>query len=120
MNIEEQIKILRKEKHLSQQEMADKIGMHRVQYTRLELGKSEITVHMLERISKALEVSLVDLIQGNPTEDVNSYDKTLIEKLKMIEQLEENQKKSIFSIIDMAIYNIKLKQTLSNALTINM
>jgi hypothetical protein len=52
--------------------------------------------------------------------DVNSLNKSVVEKVQLIEQLEENQTKSIFSIIDMAVYNIKLKQTLSNALAINM
>ena len=42
--------------------------------------------------------------------------KSIVEKVQLIEQLDEKQKQSIFSIIDMAIYNVKLKQTLSNAL----
>jgi phage terminase large subunit len=51
-------------------------------------------------------------------ENINSIDKSIIEKVQLIEQLEDKQKESIFNIIDMAIYNLKLKQTLSNALTL--
>jgi hypothetical protein len=42
--------------------------------------------------------------------------KFIIEKIQLIEQLDDKQKESIFSIIDMPTYNLKLKQTLSNAL----
>ena len=62
-------------------------------------------------------VSLVDIFtQESNLDNINSIDKSIIEKVQLIEQLDDKQKESIFSIIDMAIYNIKLKQTLSNAL----
>ena len=32
--------------------------------------------------------------------EVNSYDKTMVEKLRIIGQLEEKEKKSIFNIVD--------------------
>ncbi|MFP3832257.1 hypothetical protein [Chryseobacterium sp. SIMBA_028] len=41
-----------------------------------------------------------------------------MEKVQLIEQLDEKQKESIFNIIDMALYNLKLKKTLSNALAL--
>ena len=37
-------------------------------------------------------------------------------QVELIEQLDGKQKETIFSIIDMAMYNIKPKQTLSNVL----
>jgi hypothetical protein len=39
-----------------------------------------------------------------------------VEKLRLLNQLEEVEKKSIFTIIDMAITKKRLKDTLSNAL----
>jgi len=48
--------------------------------------------------------------------DVNSYDKNIIERLKLLDELDEIEKKSIFNIIDMAISKKRLKDTLSNAL----
>jgi len=64
-------------------------------------------------------VDIADIFNSNKViTDIDSFDKTLVEKIQLIEQLEENQKKSIFSIIDMAVYNIKLKQTLSSALSL--
>lgn len=50
--------------------------------------------------------------------DINSPNKSIVEKVQLMEQLEEEQKESIFNIIDMALYNLKLKKTLSNALAL--
>lgn len=40
---------------LSQEAFADKVGMHRTYYSSIELGKKNITVKMLERVTKALQ-----------------------------------------------------------------
>ncbi|WP_461756532.1 hypothetical protein [Myroides sp. LJL116] len=59
--------------------------------------------------------SLVDIfIEDNNLDDINSTVKSIMGKVQLIEHLDDKQKESIFSIIDMAIY--KLKQTHSNAL----
>jgi hypothetical protein len=39
-----------------------------------------------------------------------------VEKLRLLNQLEESEKKSIFNIIDIALTKKRLKDTLSNAL----
>ena len=43
-----------------------------------------------------------------------------VEKLQLLDQLEDVEKKSIFNIIDMAISKKRLKDTLTNALSINL
>jgi transcriptional regulator with XRE-family HTH domain len=51
MDIAEQIKKIRKEKGLSQQDVADKLSMNRVQYNRIETGKSDPTMNIFQRIA---------------------------------------------------------------------
>ncbi len=46
MNIAEQIKKIRKENGFSQQEVADMLSMNRVQYNRIETGKSDPTINI--------------------------------------------------------------------------
>jgi len=121
MNIGDSIKKVREAKGLSQKEVALALSMNPSQYSKIENGKVDPQFSSIERIAKALEVELADIFNSDKLfSDINSLDKTVVEKVQLIEQLDENQKKSIFSIIDMAIYNIKLKQTLSNALAINI
>lgn len=59
---------------------------------------------------------MAELFSTKEPIDVNSYDKNIIERLKLLDELDEIEKKSIFNIIDMAISKKRLKDTLSNAL----
>ena len=110
VNVGDKIKIVRKAKKLSQQEVADKIGIDRAQYSRVETNKSKPTLTTIEKIAEALEVEVVDLFTNDGKSfDINSYEKNLVDRIRMIEELEEEQKKSIYSIIDIAIANKKYK-----------
>jgi len=117
MNIPAAIKKFRKDKGLSQQQVADSAKMNRVQYTRIETGKAEVTTATLQRIAKVLDVPVVEFFKEEGPE-VNSYDKNILEKVKLIEQLDEPQQKSLFVFIDTAIANKRLRDTLNNALSV--
>jgi len=47
---------------------------------------------------------------------VNSLDKTLVEKVQLIEQLADNERKSIFYIIDGLVSKKKMKDYLAQSL----
>ncbi|MDN5470971.1 MAG: hypothetical protein L0G02_11255 [Lactococcus lactis] len=51
-------------------------------------------------------------------QEIHSIDKSLIEKVTILENLDEEERKGIYSIIDGLSTKQKLKQTLSNALAI--
>lgn len=117
MNIGDRIKKIREAKGLSQKEVALSLSMNPSQYSKIENGKVDPQCSSIEKIAGALGVSLANIFtQENNLDPVNSIDKSIIEKVQLIEQLDDKQKESIFSIIDMAVYNLKLKKTLSNAL----
>lgn len=48
--------------------------------------------------------------------EINSYDKTLMEKLRYIDTLDEEEKQALYSILDDLIAKKRLKDTLSKAL----
>lgn len=52
------IKELRHKLNISQEELADKAGIHRTYIASLEVGKRNISIVLLEKIADALEVSL--------------------------------------------------------------
>jgi hypothetical protein len=52
---------------------------------------------------------------GQPTE-VNSTDKTLMEKVKLMESLEEEEKQTLFTMLDAFVSKKRLRDALSNAL----
>lgn len=116
MDIVKKIKELRNAKGMSQKELAMTIGIDQAQYSRIESGKVEPTLSSLERIADALGIGIGEFFSERPTIDVNTYDKSILERLRLLEELGEEEKKPIFSIIDMAIAKNRMKSMLSDAL----
>ena len=58
-----QIKYLRKENHLTQAELAKKVGVHPTYIGKIESGKNNISTIMLFKISKVLKVTLPKLFE---------------------------------------------------------
>jgi len=58
------IKELREEKGLSQQQLASACNFEKSNMSRLESGNTNPTVYTLYKISKALDVSISDLVQA--------------------------------------------------------
>lgn len=59
--LSQRLKEVRKEKKLTQQELAEKAGLHLTYEGHLELGKYHPTVFVMWKISKALGVSMNEL-----------------------------------------------------------
>lgn len=59
--LSERLKNVRKEKKVTQQELAERAGLHLTYVGHLELGKYHPTVYVMWKIAKALGVSMNDL-----------------------------------------------------------
>ena len=117
MNIGDNIKRIRTAKSLSQKEVLTIAGLDAAQYSRIENGKTDPSVTMLERISKALGVSLADLFTTEKDlKDVTSIDKSVMEKVNLIESLAKDEKYTIYTMLDAFISKRKLKDALKNVL----
>ncbi len=93
------------------------IGMDQSQYSKIEKGKTDPYTSTLDKIAKALGMTMAELFSSeNIFREVNSQDKTLMEKLWLVEMLEEDERKSVYNIIDGLFAKKKLKDTLSDAL----
>jgi len=64
-NIQEQIKITRKQKGLTQQDLAERAGVSLRTIQRVEKGTEEISGFSLKQISQVLEIPLEQLIMPN-------------------------------------------------------
>ena len=86
----------RKEKNLTQEQFSEKLGVSNKTISKWECGKSLPDYSLVEAICKTLEISTIELFNG---EDTNKFDdKQIIEILERIQKL-ENQKKTIFGIL---------------------
>ncbi len=57
------LKRLRERRKLTQQQLADRVGAHRVTIAKLETGALRPGVDMLEGLAKALKVKVTDLLK---------------------------------------------------------
>ena len=78
--------------------------------------QGRIPEHQIVESSWTLQgVTLSELFMADEIfKDANAYDKTLLEKLRLIDSLDEVEKKSIYNIVDSLIAKKKLKDNLSN------
>lgn len=66
------IRMYRKQANLSQEQLAERSGLHRTYVSAVERGARNLTVLALERIARGLNVSTVHLLLNYPDESDNS------------------------------------------------
>jgi len=117
MNIGENIKRIRMTKGLSQKEVTINAGLDTAQYSRIENGKTDPSVTTLERIAKAMNVSLADLFADTKElREINSFDRSIMDKVILVETLPDDERKTIYTMLDAFVGKKKLKDALSNVL----
>lgn len=63
----EKIRMIRELRGFSQEYMADKLGIKQNGYSKIELNQTRLTAEMLEKISKELGVTPIDILSHQPT-----------------------------------------------------
>ena len=96
------IKYFRTSRGLSQKKNALKVGIDQAQYSRIESCKVESTLSSLNKIAESLDIKISDLFNNAKAIDINFYDKNVVNKIRLIDELEDIEKKSIFTILDIA------------------
>jgi len=111
MSIGENIKRIRKEKGVLQKEAAAAVGLNGSNYNRMENGHREPTVAALKKLSELFGVSTDYLIDPDTDlpKEVIIEDKTAQEQLRLISQLDEDDKQFVFQMIDKILTNKKFK-----------
>jgi transcriptional regulator with XRE-family HTH domain len=64
IQVGKRIRSLREQKGISQQDLAAKCNFEKSNLSRIEAGKNNLTLKTLNKISTALEVSIVSLLGG--------------------------------------------------------
>jgi transcriptional regulator with XRE-family HTH domain len=117
MNLAENIKSIREDKNLKQIEVATHIGVDKSAYSKIEKGLRALTVDELQKMSQLFNLTTDQIINydGNkvPTEVVIE-DKTAVEQIRLIQQLEDEDKQTIFKLIDKMLTNKKFKDFFAN------
>ena len=117
LTVADRIKSIRKAKGLSQKEVITTIGMGSAQYSRIENGKTDPSVTTLEKIATALGVTMAELFTDDePLTEITTTDRTLMEKVQLIERLDQEERQTVFKVLDAFLTKQKLKHALTGAL----
>jgi transcriptional regulator with XRE-family HTH domain len=117
VSIGEQIKRIRTAKGLSQKEVIIAGKLDKAQFSRIENGKTDPSVSTIIRIAEALGISLSELFAtSDELKEVNSLDKTIMEKVSLIEQLNKEERQTLYTMLDAFVGKKKLKDALAGVL----
>jgi transcriptional regulator with XRE-family HTH domain len=111
MSVGKNIKKVREQKGMTQQQIADLIHMHRSNYSKVESGQREPSIDALNKIAKHFGMSLDELVnlKGKVPVEEKLEDKTTIEQVKLINELEPEDKAMVFRLIDTIVTKKKFK-----------
>jgi transcriptional regulator with XRE-family HTH domain len=110
-HIGKNIKRIREEKGLTQQSIADLIAMHRSNYSRVETGDRDLSIDAISKIAKYFNMTIDQLVnfEGDIPQEVTIEDKTLVEQVKLIQELEPEEKSMVFKMVDTFLTQKKFK-----------
>jgi transcriptional regulator with XRE-family HTH domain len=111
MSLADNIKAIREEKSLKQIEVATFIGVDKSAYSKIEKGMRAVTVEELQKMARLFEMTTDQIINfdGKIPTEVVLEDKTAIEQMKLIQQLDDEDKQTIFHLIEKMLTNKKFK-----------
>lgn len=113
MQLPDKIKELRKKAGLSQQDLADRVGIHLTYLSRLENGHNEPSIEVIRKLMEVFEVSADYLLNNdNDSFEVQIKDKTLAERIRLVDTLDQKNREALAQIIDEMLTNQKMRQLL--------
>jgi transcriptional regulator with XRE-family HTH domain len=119
MDLANNIKTIREEKGLMQKDVANHIGVDKSTYSKIEKGLREITVAELLKMSQLFNCSIDQIVnnEGPFPREVVLEDKSTVEQMRLIQQLEEEDKQIILRLIDKMLTNKKFKDFFQKNIT---
>jgi transcriptional regulator with XRE-family HTH domain len=111
MSIGQNIKKIREDKNLTRQQIAELIHMHRSNYSMIESGQREISLDALNKIAKYFGMTIDQIVNfdGAIPQEITVDDKTQMEQVKMIQEIEPEEKHMVFKMVDTFLTKKKFK-----------
>ena len=112
MNIADNIKVIREKQGLLQKEVALHISVDKSTYSKIEKGMREVTVVELQKLTKLFSLSADQILNYDENiipKEVVIEDKSTIEQMQLLQELDEEDKSTVFKIIDKMLTTKKFK-----------
>jgi transcriptional regulator with XRE-family HTH domain len=115
MSLADRLKNARKDKNLSQQELAKISDVHYSNIGRYERGDAKPSAEVLNRIAQALDTSPDYLINGTLQDKAESSisDAELLNQFRKVENLPEDKKRLVKEFLDAFLLKNQIKQQLT-------
>jgi transcriptional regulator with XRE-family HTH domain len=116
MSLANRLKQARKDKNLSQQELAKISDVHYSNIGRYERGDAQPSAELLNRIARALEVS-PDFLMNGTIEDKaeNSLnDNDLLNQFRKVEKLPDDKKRLVKEFLDAFLLKYNIQQQIAS------
>ncbi len=112
MSLDKRLKQARKNKNLSQQELAEVSNVHYSNIGRYERGDAKPSAEVLNRIAKVLEVSPDYLMNGTIEDKAESdiKDNELLIQFKKIDKMPDSKKILLKEFLDAFIFKTTVQQ----------
>ena len=110
MAIGNKILSLRKERGWSQQQLAKKIGTSGPIVGRYERGEMTPSVEVAKKLADTFGITL-DYLVDDAGRVTDLKDKAMLERLKEIEGLDQEEKKTVVHVIDSLLRDAKARKT---------
>ena len=109
MDLAANIKAIREERGLKQIEVASHIDVDKSAYSKIEKGSRALAVEELYKMSQLFNMTTDQILNydGKIPKEITIEDKTTVEQMRLLQQLNEEDRKTIFSIIDKMLTNKK-------------
>jgi transcriptional regulator with XRE-family HTH domain len=110
MSLADNLKRLRKKRGWSQTQLAEQIGSHLSHINRIETGKYNPSLDVVQKLASTFDVT-IDYLVSDTDEDfkeVRIEDKNLMERVKLIDSLEEDDKSALIRVIDSMLTKKKI------------
>jgi transcriptional regulator with XRE-family HTH domain len=100
LNFPENLAAMRKQRGLTQQQLAEKIGVHVVQLRRYEAGTSQPTLDVIRNMAVALGISADELLFAK---DERGPDDSLKLRFEAVSRFDPESKKVVQQVLDSMI-----------------
>ena len=115
MKIGDNLKKLRENNGLTQQQMADLIHTHRSGYSKIENNQQDVSIEALIQLSKQFNMSVDEIISFDNNKipnEVSIADKATLEQLQLINELEPEEKTILLKLIETFVSKKRFKDYL--------
>ncbi|MDY6857442.1 MAG: helix-turn-helix transcriptional regulator [Thermodesulfobacteriota bacterium] len=110
MGLAKNLKRMRKKRGWSQSQLAEQIGLHLSHINRIETGKYNPSLDVIQKLANTFDVT-IDYLVSDTEEDfkeVRIEDKSLLDRVKLIDSLDGEDKTALIRVVDSMLTKKKI------------